>query len=134
MGRLLGVLVGFIGAKVGWSRWLAHVDRGGVRGADRADPRRRASCSTGGTPGAQFAATADGGRQGLVATSSSTACRRPAQTGHHLLVLGLLVWATGQFAASAVFRHRRPLSAVVVIGAVLIGNMSATHPTTSSVT
>ena len=41
-------------------------------------------------------------------------------------MLGLLCWGTGQFAASAVFRHRRPLSAVVVIGAILIGNMAAT--------
>jgi transglutaminase-like putative cysteine protease len=46
--------------------------------------------------------------------------------GHHLLILGLLCWATGQFAASAVFRHHRPLSAVVVIGAILVANMAAT--------
>ena len=79
----------------------------------------------GGTPGSQFAATADATVRAwndlIVLGHSATRA-----TGHHLLVLGLLCWGTGQFAAFAVFRHRRPLSAVVVVGAFLIGNMAAT--------
>ena len=36
------------------------------------------------------------------------------QEVHYILVLGDRVWATGQFAAYAVFGHRRPLNAVIV--------------------
>ena len=45
------------------------------------------------------------------------------QYGHHLLVLGLIVWGSAQFASYATFGHRRPLNAVVVIGLLLIANM-----------
>ena len=48
------------------------------------------------------------------------------ETGHYLLVLGLLCWANGQFAASAVFRQGRPIGPIIVLGAVLVANMSAT--------
>ena len=48
------------------------------------------------------------------------------QSGHYLLVLGLICWANGQFAASAVFRTGRPIGPIVVLGAVLVANMSAT--------
>jgi transglutaminase-like putative cysteine protease len=120
----LGVAVGFIGSKAGWNRWLAHTI-GAVFAALIVPILVGMVLVPGAPPAAQFAATATATVQawsdlivnGLLATR---------QTGHHLLVLGLLVWATGQFAASAVFRHRRPLSAVVVIGAILIGNMAAT--------
>ena len=48
------------------------------------------------------------------------------ESGHYLLVLGLLCWANGQFAASAVFRHGRPIGPIIVLGSVLVANMSAT--------
>jgi transglutaminase-like putative cysteine protease len=121
---LLGVAVGFVGAKAGWSRWLAHVI-GAVFAALIVPIFVGGVLLDGGSPGAQFAATA---AASVGAWYDLIVDKLPAtrETGHHLLVLGLLMWATGQFAASAVFRHRRPLSAVVVIGAILIGNMSAT--------
>ena len=46
--------------------------------------------------------------------------------GHYLLVLGIIWWATGQFAAYATLAHRRPLGAVFVTGLVLLTNMSIT--------
>ena len=46
--------------------------------------------------------------------------------GHHLFVLGLVTWASAQFASYATFGHRRPINAVVVIGLLLIANMSLT--------
>ena len=121
---VFGVAVGFVGAKVGWSRGIAHligatfaalivpVMVGGVLVEDAG-------------VAARFAATA---KASVQAWSDLVVHGAPAtrETGHHLLVLGLLVWATGQFAAFALFRHRRPLSAVVVIGALLVGNMAAT--------
>ena len=43
------------------------------------------------------------------------------EVGHHMLVLGLWVWASSMFAGYAVFGHRRPLNAVVLIGILLNG-------------
>ena len=42
------------------------------------------------------------------------------------MVLGIVIWATGQFASYAVFGHRRPLNAVIMTGIVLLANMSMT--------
>ena len=119
-----GVAIGAIGAKAGWGRLTAHAIGaafaallvplvvGGIVVPD-APP----GVAYEATAAAAWRAFSDLILDGLSATR---------QTGHHLLVLGCLVWATGQFAASAVFRHHRPLGAVIVVGAVLIGNMSAT--------
>jgi transglutaminase-like putative cysteine protease len=122
---LLGVVAGFVGSKVGWNRWLAHAI-GAVFAALIVPILVGEVLLRGAAPGAQFVATATATVRAWadLVVDQQLATR---QTGHHLLVLGLLVWATGQFAASAVFRHRRPLSAVVVIGAIVIGNMAATQ-------
>lgn len=48
------------------------------------------------------------------------------QVGHFLAILGLLVWATAFFASWVVYRHGRPLSAVLAVGFVLVANMSIT--------
>jgi hypothetical protein len=48
------------------------------------------------------------------------------QVAHYLLVLGILVWGTGQFAGYTAFAHRRPLSAVVLPGTILVVNVSIT--------
>ncbi len=122
---VLGVLAGFVGAKAGWNRWVAHIV-GAVFAAlivpllvgHVLEPKATLAAQYTATASATVQAWVDLIVNGLLATR---------QTGHHLLVLGLIVWATGQFAASAVFRHRRPLSAVVVVGAILIGNLAATE-------
>ncbi len=49
-----------------------------------------------------------------------------SEIAHYLLVLGGLVWATGQFAGYAAFAHHRPLAAVVVPGTILVVNVSIT--------
>ena len=124
LAAVLGVVAGFIGAKVGWNRWLAHT-LGAIAAAlvvpilvgQVLDPKAGFGAQYTETARQTVQAWSDLVVHGLLATR---------MTGHHLLILGLLVWGTGQFAASAVFRHRRPLSAVVVIGALLIGNMAAT--------
>ena len=43
---------------------------------------------------------------------------------HFTLVLSVLVWGTMQFASYAVFGHRRPLAAVVMVGVLLAVNMA----------
>ncbi len=120
-----GVIAGFVGARVGWNRPLAHLIGaifavlivgilvGSVLDVGLVD-----------NPGQRF---------GLTATATVNAIldfayyRLPLtrQTGHYMLVLGLLCWANGQFAASAVFRHSRPIGPIVVLGAVLVANMAA---------
>jgi transglutaminase-like putative cysteine protease len=121
---LLGVAAGFIGARVGWSRWVAHligatfaallvpIIAGGLLDP-AAGPAGRFEATARATVNAFF----DFALRGLPLTR---------ETGHYLLVLGALCWANGQFAASAVFRHGRPLGPIIVLGTVLVANISAT--------
>ena len=121
----LGVGWGLLSAKVGWGRWLSHL-LGGVAAAFIV-PTIVGSVliPDGGNPVVWFQATAgsvvdaylDLAYRGLAYTT---------QIGHFLLVLGILCWATGQFAAYAVFHHRRPGNAVVLVGVGLVANMALT--------
>ncbi len=121
----LGVAWGFLSAKVGWSRWLAHL-LGAVLGVLLVAMMAGSVVGRGvGGPAEWFHATAassveaylDIAFRGLPATT---------QIGHFLLVLGLLAWGTGQYAAYVTFHHRRPLNAVIVIGVGLVASMSLT--------
>ena len=121
---VLGVGWGFVSAKVGWSRWLAHL-LGATFAALLLPMIVGARLVDGGGPVEWFQATAascvnayfDLTYRGLPFTT---------QIGHFLLVLGLLAWATGQYAGYVTFHHRRPLNAVIVIGVGLVANMSLT--------
>jgi transglutaminase-like putative cysteine protease len=119
-----GVAAGFIGARARWSRPVAHLV--GAAFAALIVPLIIGSIlEPAGSPAARYQATAasvldavlDFAARGLPVTR---------QTGHYLLVLGLLCWANGQFAASSVFRHGRPIGPIIVLGTVLVANMSAT--------
>jgi hypothetical protein len=48
------------------------------------------------------------------------------QTGHFALLLGVLVWGTAQAAAYDIFGYRRTVNGVLLLGVVLVGNMSLT--------
>jgi transglutaminase-like putative cysteine protease len=50
-----------------------------------------------------------------------------AQTGHFALLLGVLVWGTAQAAAYDVFGYRRTVNGVLLLGVVLVANMSLTR-------
>ncbi|HEY2887794.1 MAG TPA: transglutaminaseTgpA domain-containing protein [Candidatus Limnocylindrales bacterium] len=121
-----GVAWGFISAKAGWSRWLAHL-LGAVFAA------LLLPIAVGGillngdfTPGPAFVATAsstidaylDLAFRGLAFTE---------QYGHFMLILGILCWGTGQFTAYAVFHHHRPFNAVMISGLALVLDMSITR-------
>jgi hypothetical protein len=120
-----GILVGFIGPKVGWGRWRTHVM--GAVFAALIVPLFAASV---GEPrdasfGELYRATATS----VVAAYNDIVVRGQASTVqylHYLLAIGLVVWGTSQFASYAVFGHRRPLSAVTVVGLLLVANMSIT--------
>ncbi len=124
-GTLLAVLLGFGGAKAGWPRWVAHLV--GALAAALVLPLMVGTTLVEGEAslGELYRATAssavqawiDLGYRGLGSTG---------ETGHYLLTIGIICWSVGQFAAYAVFGHRRPLDAVIVVGIVLLANMSMT--------
>jgi transglutaminase-like putative cysteine protease len=121
---VLGIGWGFVSAKVGWPRWQAHLV-GAVFAALLVPMIVGSRLIVGGGPVDWFQATAaavvdawtDLAVEGLPFTT---------QVGHFMLVLGLLAWATGQYAGYVTFHHRRPLNAVIVIGVALVVNMSLT--------
>ena len=120
-----GVLVGFVGPKVGWGRWQTHLI--GAVFAALIVPLFAASVAhpDGASLNELYRATATS----VVAAYGDIVVRNQASTVqylHYLLTLGLVVWATSMFASYAVFGHHRPLSAVTVVGLLLVGNMSIT--------
>jgi transglutaminase-like putative cysteine protease len=120
-----GVLMGFIGPKSGLGRWRTYL-LGAVVAALVVPWLVGAHLpASDGSPYGHFHATAESAVRAyieLVIEGSPFT----NEYGHHLWVIGLLVWATSMFAAYATFGHRRPLNAVVLIGAALVINMSLT--------
>jgi transglutaminase-like putative cysteine protease len=120
-----GAFAGLLGPLVGWSRWTTHLV--GAAFAALVIPLLVgwALEPAGGNPGFLFQTTTDA----VVAAWSDLVLAgllfTPAY-GHHLLVLGLITWGSSQFASYATFGHRRPINAVVVIGLLLLANMSLT--------
>jgi hypothetical protein len=119
-----GVAVGFLGAWLGWSRPIAHLV-GAVFAALIVPWVVGGILAPGGSPAVRFEATASASLNAVLdlAVRGLLVTR---ETGHYLLVLGLVCWANGQFAAAAVFRHGRPIGPIIVLGAILVANMSAT--------
>ena len=122
---ILGVLVGFIGPKVGWGRWLTYLVGAAfaalivplVVGA-QIKPAGTALDAVYGEPArSMIQAVIDLVVHGMPLTN---------EYAHYMVFLGLLVWATSMFASYAVFGHRRPLNAIVIVGLLLLVNMSLT--------
>jgi transglutaminase-like putative cysteine protease len=118
-----GVLAGFVTAELGWGRLRAHT--AGAIAAALVVPIIVGSVllPAEGDFGRLYNATASAATQAvidlIVRGRGST-----QEYGHFLLVLGLLLWATGQFAGYAVFGHRRPVPAVVALGTMLVVEMT----------
>ena len=122
---MAGVAVGFIGPKVGWGRWTTH-GIGALFAALVIPILAGLAVEPGVSIPQAFRVTADGS----VDAYMDLAWRLQQYTNqevHYILVLGGIVWGTMQFASYAVFGHRRPLSAVVIVGLVLIANMALTR-------
>jgi hypothetical protein len=120
-----GAAIGLIGPLVGWGRWTTHAV--GAMFAAVLMPLLVgwAIQPSGGSLGYLFQVTTDEVVQAFSDLIVAQLLFTPAY-GHHLLVLGLITWGTAQFASYATFGHRRPINAVVVIGLLLIANMSLT--------
>ncbi len=120
-----GFVVGMYGEKARWSRPAIHVI--GAIFAALLVPLLVGGVLLSGAPGATF-------HDRYVATAASmvnawldlTVRGRTftSEYGHFLLVLGLLMWATGQFVAVASFRHRRPLAGAAAVGVALVVNLA----------
>ena len=121
---LLGCLAGFVGPKVGWGRWRTHIV--GALFAGLLIPVFSAWALH---PGASVPDAFRFAASGSVEAYLDLAWRGRRFTTeevHYVLVLGGVVWATMQFAAYAVFGHRRPLNAILVVGLILLINMGLT--------
>jgi transglutaminase-like putative cysteine protease len=120
-----GVAIGALGPIVGWGRWTTHLI--GACFAALLTPLLVGwvLIPDGANPGVLFARTTEA----AVTAWIDLVVNRELSTfqyGHHLLILGLIVWASSQFASFAAFGHRRPLNAVIAIGLLLVGNMALT--------
>jgi transglutaminase-like putative cysteine protease len=121
---LLGVVFGFAGPKLAWGRWTTHLV--GALFAGLLIPILAGFAAlTNASPPAAFQYTADG----TIAAYLDIAWRGLQYTNeeiHYVLFLGIMLWGTTQFGAYAVFGHRRPLNAVVVMGLLLVLNSGLT--------
>jgi transglutaminase-like putative cysteine protease len=122
---LLGALAGFAGPKLGWGRWTTHVVGALFAGILLPVIAGRALLPTASLSQA-FQATADATVQAYL-DLAWRGRQFTTQELHYVLVLGGIVWGTMQFGSYAVFGHRRPLAAVVMVGLVLLANMALTR-------
>lgn len=121
---ILGVLAGTAGALLGRGRLVAH-GLGAVAGAVFLIWAVAGAVAPGEDPGAMFRVVGErtwGAWSDLVIEGRATT----SEVAHFLLVLGIFVWGTGQFAAYAALAHRRALAAVVVPGTILFVNVAIT--------
>ncbi|HEY4190644.1 MAG TPA: transglutaminaseTgpA domain-containing protein [Candidatus Limnocylindrales bacterium] len=119
-----GLAIGFIGPKVGWSRWTTH----GI-GALFAGLIIPIIAGFAIKPGASIGGAFDASAVGVVKAYFDTVWlgnQYTTEEVHFIIALGAIVWATGQFAGYAVFGHRRPLNAVLMSGIILLTSMSVT--------
>jgi len=119
-----GVLAGFGTAKAGWSRLPAHL-AGALIGVAALVVAVGSQLVPGEGWLAQAATAADAVRSAWI-DLAILGRATTTQVAHSLLVLGGLCWATGQYAAYTAIAHRRPVSAVLLPGAVLLANVALT--------
>lgn len=119
---VLGVGAGVLGAKLGWGRWRTYLI--GATAAALITPLIVGTvlAPEGASIATLYRTTGDavvGAFEDLIVRNERTT----PETGHHLWILGLLVWGTAMYAAYASFGHRRPLHGIVVVGLLLTGNI-----------
>jgi len=121
-----GVFVGFIGPKIGWGRWLTYLVGSVVAALVVPLLVGLIAFPKGASIPDLYEATASSVVQAYIDLAilnlSST-----SQYLHFNFVFGLLVWATSMFASYAVFGHHRALNGVVMVGVILVGNMTLTR-------
>ena len=122
---LIATVVGFAGAMTSWPRWIVHFIGAVVAAVVLPVLVGSVLLPNNATAPQMFHATAVAVVNAWYDLAILELSVTP-EIGHYLLVLGILVWSIGQFAGFAVFRHRRPLDAVIVVGIALLANMALT--------
>ena len=122
---ILGVLVAFIGAKARWPRWVSHLFGAVVAAIVLPVFVGQVLLPEGGSPYEAFVATSNSVVNAWIDLAILNRQVTP-EIGHFILAISIIAWSVGQFASYAVFGHRRPLDAVIVVGIVLLGNMALT--------
>ena len=130
----VGLVFGFLGAKLGWGRWRTHLVGSLFAGLLLPLIMGGVVLEARGTPvgwdafglAARMALAWDVVRN---VWTDLAVLRLPytLQEGHYHLVFGAMVWGAGMLAGYTIFGHRRPLDAVVVLGLLLLGNMGLTQ-------
>ena len=126
---LAAIFIELVGAKAGWGRWRTHLVAGiigglvlpyvaavtvlGVKDTPADWTNVVGMYHTAGT--IAFNVWADLVRDGQPFTS---------EFGHYHMVFGGMVWGAAMLATSAVFQRHRPFDAVVVVGLLLLANMT----------
>ncbi len=127
-----GAAIGLVGAKVGWGRWTTHlvgvvfaalilpIVAGGILLGDSVVGLNPATISLRYHTSAEVITRVwvDLAIRGLPLTS---------EYGHYFIAMGALLWAAGQYAAYGVFGHHRPVDVAIVLGLLLLANMSLTR-------
>jgi transglutaminase-like putative cysteine protease len=130
----VGLVFGFLGAKLGWGRWRTHLVGALFAGLLLPLIMGGLVLEARGTPvawdpfglAARLAVAWDVVRNVWL---DLAVLRLPFtfQEGHYHLVFGAMVWGAGLLAGYTIFGHRRPLDAVVVLGLLLLANMGLTQ-------
>ncbi len=132
---VLATLWGYASAKVRWPALLAHVVGAALGAAvvivlvagtiPTAQPHQDGAfvCLSGGGP---FELWNLGCSVRVFVDDVFIRHLRSSETSAFLLIVGIVAWASAQFAAYAVYRRRRPMSAILLIGLLLLANMSLT--------
>ena len=119
-----GILWGFIAAKAKWTRWRAHFF-GAVFAALIVPLVVGSSLVEGFSLRDWYVATAHSSVEAYL-DLAWRGRNLTQQYGHFVLILGMLCWATGQYAGYTAFAHRRPMNSVLLIGVALVTNMAIT--------
>jgi Transglutaminase-like superfamily len=123
-----GVIVGFLGPKLGWSRWTTH-GVGALFAGIVIPIVAGLTVPVNGLPAQGIPDAFHNTAVGTINAYLDVAWRGlqfTTQEIHYTVVIGIIVWGTAQFTSYAVFGHRHPLNAVVVSGLVLVANMALT--------
>ena len=120
----LGIFWGFISAKTGWGRWRSQLF-GAVFAALLIPLFVGASLVDHVSLRDWYVAAAHSSVEAYL-DLAWRGRQLTQQYGHFALVLGMLCWATGQFAGYTAFAHHKPMNSVMFLGVALVTNMSIT--------
>jgi transglutaminase-like putative cysteine protease len=120
---IAAVAVGYATARVGWSRWRAHLASAVIAAIVIPLIAARLLQPAVSNP---FELYAIAGRVVATIWTDFVVLRKVTtlEFGHYMLVFGIAAWATGQYAGYTVFGLRRPFDAALVLGLLLLGSMA----------